>query len=135
MLISRIAGVTLLKRRDPGALCHLASAPIVLRELTDVGNQAAIDEAQDAMHEFTHIGNAHFNDPILNIHVLAHAVQLADHQPGISTSPTIRSAAPAFASRKNATCASLKPDARRSGKDREAAGCSWHGEAEAGGGL
>lgn len=86
VLISRIAGVTLLKRRDPGALRQLAAAPIVLREfireLLDIGDQAAIKEAQEAVREFIRIGNAHLNDPILDIHgvdILAHAAQLADH--------------------------------------------------------
>lgn len=63
VLISRIAGVTLLKRRDTGALRQLAAAPIVLRE-------------------FIRIGGAQFNDPIFETHgvdMLAHAAQLADH--------------------------------------------------------
>jgi hypothetical protein len=57
-----------------------------IRELLDIGDQAAIEEAQDAIREFIRIGNAHFNDPILNIYgviygvdILAHAAQVADH--------------------------------------------------------
>lgn len=86
VLISRIAGVTLLKRRDTGALRQLAAAPIVLREfireLLEIGDEDAIEEAQDAVREFIRIGGAQFNDPIFETHgvdMLAHAAQLADH--------------------------------------------------------
>ncbi|MGF7213292.1 hypothetical protein GGE65_007930 [Skermanella aerolata] len=62
VLITGIAGVTLLKRRDPGALYQLAAPPIVLRdcicELLDNGDQADIKEAQDAVREFIRIGKA-----------------------------------------------------------------------------
>jgi hypothetical protein len=63
-----------------------AAAPIVLREfireLMDVGDRTAVEEAQDLVHEFIRIGSAPLNDPILHLHgvdILAHAAQLADH--------------------------------------------------------
>lgn len=80
VLISRIAGITILKRMDPGAQRQLTAAPIVLREfireLLDIGDQDAIKEARDAVREFIRIGSAHFNDPILDIYgidIIAHA--------------------------------------------------------------
>lgn len=89
VLLSRIAGITILKRNDEGALRQLAAAPIILREyireLLDGTreDQEALKDAQDAVREFIAVGGDDFNDVILSefgIDILAEAIKLAEHQ-------------------------------------------------------
>lgn len=89
VLLSRIAGITILKRNDKGALRQLAAAPIILREyireLLDGAreDQEALKDAQDAVREFIAVGGDDFNDVILSefdIDILAEAIKLAEHQ-------------------------------------------------------
>lgn len=88
VLLSRIAGITILKRSDLGALRQLAAAPIILREyileLLDSAevDPAALRDAQNAVREFITIGGANYNDIILSEHgidMLAEAIKLVDH--------------------------------------------------------
>lgn len=89
VLRSRIAGVTVLRRRDAGALRQLAAAPILLREfirdlldMSQEGDAEAIGDAQDAVREFIAIGGSPDNDIIISQHgidLLAHAARLATH--------------------------------------------------------
>lgn len=88
VLLSRIAGITILKRSDKGALRQLAAAPIIvreyIRELLDAAeaDPQALDEAQDAVREFIHIGGDAFNEVILSEHgidILAETVKLSEH--------------------------------------------------------
>lgn len=124
VLISRIAGITILKRMDPGAQRQLTAAPIVLREfireLLDIGDQDAIKEARDAVREFIRIGSAHFNDPILDIYgidIIAHAAQLAGHpawHPNFAEHQ-IRRACVRFAEKRDRRIAEARRRAARQG--------------------
>lgn len=89
VLLSRIAGITILKRSDKGALRQLAASPIILREyilelLESAGvDSAAMQEAQSAVREFIKIGGAPSNDIILSWHcidLLAETEKLANHR-------------------------------------------------------
>lgn len=88
VLLSRIAGITILKRSDQGALRQLAAAPIILREyirelLDGVDADAdALNDAQDAVRAFIMIGGDAYNDMIFSEHridILAEVIKLADH--------------------------------------------------------
>jgi hypothetical protein len=88
VLLSRIAGITILKRSDQGALRQLAAAPIILKEyilelLDSAGDDPeALYDAQNAVREFITIGVNKFNDIILTEHgidMLAEVIKLADH--------------------------------------------------------
>ncbi len=88
VLLSRIAGVTVLRRDDGGARRQLAAAPVIAREyiseLLDISrtDREALDEAQDAVREIIEIGRDSRNDIVLVAHgidIIAEMVKLADH--------------------------------------------------------
>ena len=86
VLLSRIAGVTVLRRDEPSALRQLAAAPIILREfiveLLEIGDTDSLAEAQNAARVFIDIGASPHNDSIMARHgidILTHAAKLAEH--------------------------------------------------------
>lgn len=82
-LLSRIAGITVLRREDPGAIRQLAAAPIILREfISELLAADHLAEAQDAVRALVAIGGKAQNDLVYAAHgidMLDHAERLAAH--------------------------------------------------------
>ena len=87
VLRARIAAVTVLRRRDPGARRQLGAAPVIAREhiaaLLETGNAQDLDEAQDLARELIDLAASPAHDVVL----AEHGVDLLDHAGRLTDRP------------------------------------------------